>query len=512
LRPILPLIVLSISPLLAAAGADSPDGPVVLDSGLAPEDVEQRPYLDYVRACVDRLIERGTDRYGRVHSPLLMNILDVRTGDCPADPLPLDEAYRVTRRGRRGPGGGNLYPDQAALAAMVELTELTGRARYAEFATRCANYTMTELVDERGFFWWGWHRHYDAFRDEMTGHSGNPHEIHVQTAQWPLLWNANREAVQREIEAIWQWHVIDKTTGEVNRHGDGERGCDFAMSGGEILAAFAFLYQQTKEPQWLQRARLVADYYWDRRHPETNLIANRPNAGADRFDGSHFDTSITALHCRGLLDAYRWTGDAIFRDRAVAYLQAYARYGYDAEHEQFWGCLRLDGTPEPGPRVVGDYAQYEPRGAIDLWQPYAAGYEFPVRTARVYAEAYKIKRDPVLMETAKRWADLLERGLPAVRCQTETWYGPYARQWAPLGTYAGNYADAIAFFVRIHELTGEQRYGNLARQVAREAVSRLYYDGWLRGHPGKPYYESIDGVGELLLALLELHRMFPNRR
>ena len=30
-RPILPLIVLSISPLLAAAGADSPDGPVALE-------------------------------------------------------------------------------------------------------------------------------------------------------------------------------------------------------------------------------------------------------------------------------------------------------------------------------------------------------------------------------------------------------------------------------------------------------------------------------------------------
>lgn len=110
-------------------------------------------------------------------------------------------------------------------------------------------------------------------------------------------------AVTREIEAIWQWHVLDKTSGECNRHGDGQRGCDFAMSGGEILRSFAFLYSQTKDPQWLRRTRLVADYYWRSRHPDTNLIPNRPNAGSQRFDGSHFDTSITGHLCPCLLDA-----------------------------------------------------------------------------------------------------------------------------------------------------------------------------------------------------------------
>ncbi len=120
------------------------------------------------------LIERGTDRYGEVQSPVLMNILDVQTRTCPENPLPLGDAYR----------------------------------------------------------------------DEMTGHMGNPHEIHIQRAIWPELWKVNPTAVTREIEAIWQWHVVDKTSGECNRHGDGQRGCDFAMSGGEILRSFAFLYHQ----------------------------------------------------------------------------------------------------------------------------------------------------------------------------------------------------------------------------------------------------------------------------
>ena len=32
-----------------------------LDSGLQPEQVAQRPYGDYVRQCLDVLIEYGTD-------------------------------------------------------------------------------------------------------------------------------------------------------------------------------------------------------------------------------------------------------------------------------------------------------------------------------------------------------------------------------------------------------------------------------------------------------------------
>jgi len=478
--------------------------PEVLPSGLKPDEVEKRRYVDYARECVELLIEHGTDRYGKVQSPLLMNILDVRTRACPEDPAVLDQAYRVIRRGRRGPAGGNLYPDQPTIRAMYLLSRATGKPQYAAFADRCTGYTMKSLVDEKGFLWWGWHRHYDAYRDVMTGHSGNHHEIHVQQVLWPELWRVHRQATAREIEAVWQWHVIDKGSGECNRHGDAQRGCDFAMSGGEILAAFAFLYGQTKEQKWLDRTRLVADYYRNARHPETGLIPNRPNAGKDRFDGSHFDTSITAFLCTRLLAASEWTGETAFRDQAVAYLRAYAKHGYDPQAGTFWGSLLLDGSPVPGPRVAGGYAQYEPRGHIDLWQPYAAGYEHPIATAQAYAAAARMTGDAQLLEAAGRWAACIRRELPPRACRQETWYDAYAKAWAPHGTYAEHYGRTISFFLAMHRLTRQQQHLDAARQVAREAVSKLYYRGLLRGHPAKPYYESIDGVGYLLVALVQL--------
>jgi hypothetical protein len=399
---------------IALASVSAAEGDL-LDSGIRPEDVQKRPWLDYVRQCADVLMVHGTDRYGKVRSPMLMNIIDVRTRECPANPKAFDEAWRVARRGRRGPAGGNLYLDQATLAVMRGLTGLTGSKKYADFAHKCANHTMTKLVDRNGLFWWGYHRHYDAYKDRMTGHSGNPHEIHIQQVAWPTLWAINPKAVRNEIDAIWEWHVIDKKTGEINRHADKKRGCDFAMSAGEILLSFAFLHTRakTRDTVWLDRARLVADYHWTSRRRTTNLIPNRPNAGPKRFDGSHFDTSITGLYCVRLLEAFELTRHAAFRDQAVAYLKAYAKYGWDAKSKMFWGSLKLDGTPVPGPRVSGGgYKVYEPRGAIDLWQPYIAGYEHPLATAQAFAFAADVTRDPVLLDAAKKWARLIRREFP----------------------------------------------------------------------------------------------------
>ena len=183
----------------------------------------------------------------------------------------------------------------------------------------------------------------------------------------------------------------------------------------------------------------------------------------------------------------------------MAYLRAYAKLGYDADAGKYWGCLKLDGTPEPGPRVVGGYAQYEPRGHIDLWQPYAAGYEHPIHTAQIYARAHKMTGDKAMLQAAMRWAEFIRAGLPATNCLKKTWYREYAEGWAPHGTYAGKYGRTISFFCHMQRLTNDEQYGRLAREVAAEAISRLYYKGMFRGHPAKPYYESIDDVGDLLV-------------
>ena len=474
-------------------------------------DTAPKPYLDYVTGCVDLLMERGTDRYGERHAPILVSILDVESQGCPQHPEPSDEAWRVTRRERRNPAGANLLTDQPLLKTMRYLSAAAGDAKYERFARTYMDYWMEHLVDKKGLLWWGWHRHYDVFTDSMEGHQGNHHEIHaIHGIDWDTLWEVNPSAVRLEIEACWKWHVINKDTGEINRHADGKPGCDFSMSAGSFIDAFCFLAAKTGEEFWLERAKLLANYYWDRRDPATNLIAERPNAGRDRFDGGSFVTSVTGCLCHALLKCYERTGDALFRDHALAYLKAYANLGYDPDTGTYWGALKLDGTPIPGPRILEGYAQYEPRGHLDLWEPYAAGYQFAIYTAQAYAYAYALTKDAQMLRAAKRFAAWIEKQPPAEGCMEESWYKGYATGFAPQGAHAGKYGRTISFYLHLFLVTEQQKYLNHARAFADESIAKLHHRGLFRGHPAKPYYESMDGVGYLLYALLELHQVLED--
>ena len=477
-----------------------------------------KPYIQYVQGCIELLMRYGTDRYGPVHSPILVSILDVETRTCPPNPEKLEEDFRVIRRGRRNPAGANLLPDQPLLKTMYYLSTITGEEKYAAFAQDYSKAYLGKLVDEQGFIWWGWHRHYDVYRDIQDGHEKNHHEIQaIHCIDWEHLYQANPSAVAREIEAIWQWHVIDNQSGEVNRHGDGQPGCDFSMTGGAIIEAFVFWSAKTKDRVWLDRAKLVADYYWNRRNPITNLFPERPNAGCSRFDGSAFVTSVSGLYCHSLLKAYQVTGQISFRDQAIAYLDAYAKHGYDPQTGKYWGALQMDGTFIPGPRIClddvkpeGAYAVYEPRGHLDLWEPYVAGYQFPIYTAQAYAYAYQLTGDGGMLETARRFAKWIDDTPPGTIETEKTWYDAYSRGFGRQGTYADKYGRATSFFLHLYVLTGESNYLASARKMADEAIANLYHKGFFRGHPAKPYYESVDGVGYLLYALLELDHVMKD--
>jgi DUF1680 family protein len=201
------------------------------------------------------------------------------------------------------------------------------------------------------------------------------------------------------------------------------------------------------------------------------------------------------------------TGDETFRDHAVSYLKAYAKYGFDEATGKFWGALRMDGTPIPGPRVKGGYAQYEPRGHLDLWEPYAAGYQYAIYTAQVYVYAYELTGEAVFLTTAKRFAAWIEKVPPGTPETPNTWYDDYSNGPGRKGTYAGKYGRTVSFLIHLYVVTGERGYLEDARALADTAIEKLYHKGLFRGHPAKPYYEAMDGVGYLLYALLELDQV-----
>ena len=478
-------------------------------SSLAAADEPPRVdrYRQCVRACLDNLLRFGTDRYGPVQTPMLMSVIDVLKNEAPREPLLLDGWVRGEERpGRRNPGGCDLWEDQPLLHALLQYSAVSGDARYRQAAEAYIQAFFERARKPNGLLAWGSHLFYNAYTDRIDDdRHGNPHEILVHLAEWDAMWAVAPEGVRREIDGIWTWHIVNKNTGQHNRHDDAAPGFDFAFSGGSFAHAFAFLYCQTRDRTWLERAKLVANWHWSHRHPQTNLVPDAPSTG-DRYDAKHCLTTVAGPHATALLRCFEITREPFFRDVAVAYVKAWLKYAWDERAGRFYAALQLDGTPVPEKAKRPGYDAWMPTGHADTWPSTMYSYEFALAAAQTCVYAYELKRDAELLAGARKWARHIRAGLPPAvgqRWRKELYAAmPEAEQKG--GAYADGYGRAIAFFVHLHQATGDRADLDTARQLADEALGKLSENGWLKGHAGKPYYEATDGVGTLLCALLEL--------
>lgn len=469
-------------------------------------------YKEAVRACLDNLLEHGTDRYGPIHTPMLMSIIDVRDSTSPAEPLLLDGMVRAEERpGRRNPGGCDLWEDQPLIDVLLRYGEESGDPRYRKAAEKYIRSFLDRARKPNGLLAWGSHLFYNAHTDRMDDdRHGDPHEILIHLARWDVLWQVDPEAVRQEIEGIWKWHIADKATGQHNRHDDGQVGCDFSFSGGSFAHAFAFLYTKTGEPIWLDRAKLVANWHWQHRHPETNLAPDAPSTGG-RYDATHCFTTLSGPHALALLECYDLTKDPFFRDVAVGHIKAWLKYAWDEPAGKFYAALKLDGAPVPEQAKGPGYDAWMPTGYADTWPATMYSYEFPLIAAQACIRAYETTHDPELLKGARRWARHIRSSLPpdVGRRWRKEFLAALPEMVTRGGAYADGYGRAISFFAHLYGATNTPADRDAARQLAGEALDRLSENGWLKGHAAKPYYEATDGVGTLLGALLELSQAKP---
>jgi uncharacterized protein YyaL (SSP411 family) len=231
----------------------------------------------------------------------------------------------------------------------------------------------------------------------------------------------------------------------------------------------------------------------------------------ERYDGNHTFTTVVGPHATALLKAYDLTKDTFFRDAAIGYIKSYDRYAWDNGRKSYWAMLKLDGTPVPEQPKGSGYDAYAPYGHVDAWRSTIYSYEFTLSAAQAAVQAYEATirdgaPDPGLLEIAKRWGQAVEAQMPPNTGRR--WKQELERAMTSLrqttGGYAEDYGRAISLFVHLYRATNNEHYLELARTLADEAIDKLYHNGIFRGHPAKPYYEATNGVGLLLVALLEL--------
>ena len=435
-------------------------------------------YLPLIENHLQNLTTNGLDVYGPKQTANWMAIIDTRTGKHPNFEHTPKRVYRKIG----APRGCSLYWDQPMLVAARRLSEITGKTQFAEAADRCITDFLADGIDEDGLFLWGNHRYYDAFEDQYIKFSGGYHELRPHAAQWDLFWQHDPEATERYIRAMAARHVHDPATGGFNRHDNNKREHAFMEAGGVLVESLAWLYGKTKDPELLDMALKIAHYSFDHRGETTGLLINDPDTS--RWDSKVCTTEV-AVWANSCLRAAEYTGNEEFVDMARKAVAAYLKYGYDTEAGKYFGQLIVkDGRP-----VTAKEVGYWPRKYSNIWNPDQwPTHDYPMAMAEACLTLHKKTGDAMFLEGARRWAEIVCRGTPSDR--------PAA--------YAEQYGRSIQFLTRAGRELKEQRYLTGASDLADEAVLRLYENGWFQGYPESHLYESVDGVGYLLLALMEL--------
>jgi hypothetical protein len=466
-----------------------------------------KPYLSAAQTFLDTIIEKGTDRYGKMQTPVFCLALDPETHAPPKAPAKIDWQYaRSFEFLYRDFGyywkshlhGSGLIYDQGTMRALYALTGATGKPQYAKAADAYLNFFLENMVSQQtGMFGWGEHIFYNVFLDYIIGGGftvrGNrnflfAHELERWTTIYDLMWDKSPEKTIAEIEAIYEYKIIDYETFTNNRHSDyysGRRTGDvltFVKHSGLFAHAFAFLHSKTSESKYLQWARKMADLFWNQRDPKTNLV----RSSIERTDEPPAAGEM-ALAALFLLRAYQWHPDSVFAERAVAYVKAYQKHFQADEAGRFRESVDGGGKD----LKPGQYAEY---------------WEAPIRQAKAAVLAYSLTKDSTTLELADRVIMRLtpEMGFNTIIIRSLVSDEVEAR------------SCALSTAIDLYEVTGEKKYLDKAMTLADDAVRRFLYRGLfvssMQLYPEGDksvrarVYDARSGAGWLALNLIRLQR------
>jgi pectate lyase len=376
--------------------------------------------IEAVAQHVDTVFERGADRYGAQHTPLLVDGLNMDT-DTPA---------RWEKHVLSNPAC-----QQNFLRAAAGLTALTGEGRHqqqAEAWTRCALDCMQDPASD--LLYWGGHSSYDL---ETNAPVRGNHEMKCVYPYYEFMHQVNPQRTRRFVEALWHCHVSDWTTLLFNRHGEYEtwdrsrcwRAAEFAggdlpiiensllsfiNTGSDLICAAVLLHHLEGNEAPLQWARHLVSRYEQIRHPDTGLAGYQFNHRepcrvrqafksplGDRRDvnemtvikqgGIRTRYGTAAIAFLNLVHTLGTDATADLQNLVRRDLTALAQHAYDPEDQSFHALL-TDGTHLKPDDVVAGAGYCQPDGLVKL--P-ANGLMF-----LSYAQAYRVLQHEPFLEMA----------------------------------------------------------------------------------------------------------------
>jgi pectate lyase len=416
---------------------------ILVVMGTAHQAMAETPptRVEAVRTFADTLIEHGRDTYRDEPTPLFVDRLNMETL----------EAVRAKDDQGNEVLPSNLARHQNLFRTLVGLTNLTGDAKYRQAAEDATRYHFEHLQMDCGLLQWGGHRWMDLLTGEHTGDKGRAHELKFHLPFYELMWEVDPDATERYIKALWNAHIVNWGTLDMNRHGsygraigdlwanefgDPEpffegRGLTFINAGSDLIYAGAMLHRLNGEEGALLWAKRLAEMYVKARHPETGLgvyqyskpqrreepPAEGPLEGTLTYSsyGDRAENQFGAVF--GEVAREGWllrSPNSIYGQNAIVQLQlaehlgdegaeligwsidglrAWAQHAYDPE-TNMWRPIWADGTDLTG-YAIPRTGYFGPEGRV-----FEQGETSPMLLWS-YALGYRLSGDQALWETAR---------------------------------------------------------------------------------------------------------------
>jgi hypothetical protein len=416
----------------------------------------------------DALLKHGRDHYGPRATPMFVHMIDLRTLEVPKQRTAAawreemsswheDKNYLLWGKDRSSTDwaqDSNLLWDTESIRLFEALTRATGEDRFHRAAVEYMRFFLKHCISPTtGLFAWGEHVAYNVTDDQVHG---KRHELQHAAPLWEELWSIDPDAVRREIEGIYRYHISDKRSMAFDRHANFWNGAperDQATILGYVgtyVSSFAFLKAKTGDQKYDDWARRLVLAFQSKSDEQGLYPDNWTDRQMRELPFIYQPRPAVAL---GMYMAYEYTRDRRWLDDANRYMLA---------------CAPAFLT-----------------GAADN-ASIAARWQF-------------------IDYAVRAWKDTGERRYLDMAVQV----GQAILATAPPRTQmASMQADRIIALVVLYQATREKRWLDGARQAGEYALQAFVHpSGLIRGTAvvDRPdYYDAIQGPGALALALYRL--------
>lgn len=173
-----------------------------------PQQADSSRFLKAIIEFADNVLKHGADTYGNIHSPLLVDGINVRSGE-PAKWQHANGEWILS----------NFASQQNLIRLLDGLSTITGNPKYVNAAAAATDYMFTHHSDVSGLLHWGGHQFVDLHTMEHQ-FTGRPHELKTNFPYYEFMWRTNPAATRKMLRAIWNAHILNWGNLDLNRHGE----------------------------------------------------------------------------------------------------------------------------------------------------------------------------------------------------------------------------------------------------------------------------------------------------